>query len=382
MKDPICGMNVDASSAIKLNVDGEPFYFCSRRCAEKFSNEHRPDIGNLKLSPLVRSGFIGYFRRKWVLLAAGLLFMVALSYIWKPLVPFRMEFLMYFNSVWWAVLLGFFMGGCIDYFIPGQFVSYLLGRNKRSILRAVLCGFLMSACSHGILALSVQLYKKGASVPAVVAFLLASPWANLPLTFILIGFFGPKAFFLILVALAIAIITGLIYRRLEYKGWVESNPNVANMEESVSITKEIQQRWKAGIKTVLRGIFSGAFALADMVMWWMLIGIGLASSAAVYIPKSWFTQYMGPHFGGLVVTLAFATVLEVCSEGTAPLAFEIFRRTGGFGNALVFLLAGVATDYTEIGLLWSNVGRKTALWLPIITVPQIIFFGLLANKLF
>jgi uncharacterized membrane protein YraQ (UPF0718 family) len=48
----------------------------------------------------------------------------------------------------------------------------------------------MSVCNHGILAIAMQLHKKGASTPAVIAFLLASPWANFPLTLMLIGFFG------------------------------------------------------------------------------------------------------------------------------------------------------------------------------------------------
>jgi hypothetical protein len=42
-------------------------------------------------------------------------------------------------------------------------------------------------------------------------------------------------------------------------------------------------------------------------------------------------------------------------------------------------MAGVATDYTEIGLIWHNIGKKTALWLPIITVPQILILGLIFN---
>lgn len=49
------------------------------------------------------------------------------------------------------------------------------------------------------------------------------------------------------------------------------------------------------------------------------------------------------------------------------------------GNPFVFLMAGVATDYTEIGLLWSNIGRRTAIWLPIITVPQIVLFSYTLN---
>jgi len=48
----------------------------------------------------------------------------------------------------------------------------------------------------------------------------------------------------------------------------------------------------------------------------------------------------------------------------------------------VFLMAGVVTDYTEIGLLWHNVGKRVAIWLPIITVPQVIALGIAANILF
>jgi hypothetical protein len=45
-------------------------------------------------------------------------------------------------------------------------------------------------------------------------------------------------------------------------------------------------------------------------------------------------------------------------------------------------MAGVVTDYTEIGLLWHNLGKKTAIWLPLVTVPQVIILGFLANLLF
>jgi uncharacterized protein len=46
------------------------------------------------------------------------------------------------------------------------------------------------------------------------------------------------------------------------------------------------------------------------------------------------------------------------------------------------LMAGVATDYTEIGLVWHNIGRRAALWLPLVAVPQIVALGILANILF
>jgi len=132
---------------------------------------------------------------------------------------------------------------------------------------------------------------------------------------------------------------------------------------------------------VIKGVFKGSWSLSKMVMWWLLIGMLMASFARAYIPEHLFMTYMGPTFLGLLVTLFFATIIEVCSEGSSPLAFEIFRQTGAFGNSFIFLMAGVATDYTEIGLIGSNIGKKAALWLPVITVPQILILGYLFNNL-
>ena len=35
-KDPVCGMNVDAATALHVERDGKTFYFCSDHCRQKF----------------------------------------------------------------------------------------------------------------------------------------------------------------------------------------------------------------------------------------------------------------------------------------------------------------------------------------------------------
>ena len=116
-----------------------------------------------------------------------------------------------------------------------------------------------------------------------------------------------------------------------------------------------------------------------MVMPWIIIGMLIASVMAHVVPHHWFDHYLGTSLRGLLFTLGLATVIEICSEGTSPLAFELYSKTGGFGNVMVFLLAGVATDYTEIGLIYKTIGWRAAIWLPVLTVPQILLFGYLAN---
>jgi len=144
------------------------------------------------------------------------------------------------------------------------------------------------------------------------------------------------------------------------------------------------KNYKFGPKSIItdsQGIIKGTLALSDMVLWWIILGILIASFAGAYIPVHFFHKFMGPTLLGLMVTLGLATIIEVCSEGSSPLAFEIYRQTQALGNSFVFLMAGVATDYTEIGLLWTNVGRRTAMWLPVITVPQVVALGYIMNTL-
>ena len=222
----------------------------------------------------------------------------------------------------------------------------------------------------------------------VVAFLLASPWANMVITIMLISLFGLKALFIIISAIAIAIITGFIFQLLEKANLIERNNNSVEVGKDFSIVADIKKRLKgyrfsfATFQSDLKGIYRGMLSSSDMVLWWILIGMGLASLTGAYIPSRLFHHYMGSTLLGLFVTLGIATIIEVCSEGSAPMAFEIFRQTGALGNSFVFLMAGVATDYTEIGLLWHNVGRRVAIWLPLVTVPQIVLLGLIANKVF
>ena len=387
--DPICGM--------KGTIPAHGHYFCSEHCIKKYEEQH--GISEEKKycpSCTVKPG-TSWYKEKIFIVTFVTLILLLIGYFHPLLKPFFNAFIDYLVLIWWALLIGFLLGGIIDYFIPREYIQKYLSRHqKRTIIYSIVFGFFMSACSHGILAIAIELYKKGASTSSVVAFLLASPWANLPITVLLFGFFGVKAGLIVVSALVIASITGLIFQRLECKGWVECDKCILGEDKPVltkfSIIKDIKRRWKAYEFTaknnldVIKGTFKGSWALTKMVMWWLVIGMLMAAFARAYIPHELFKQYMGPTLIGLLVTLVFATIIEVCSEGSSPLAFEIYEQSieagaPAFGNSFTFLMAGVATDYTEIGLIWHNIGRKAALWIPIITVPQILILGYLFNFL-
>ncbi|MDD4980195.1 MAG: permease [Candidatus Omnitrophica bacterium] len=384
-QDPVCGMTVDELRGIRVNRDGQDYFFCSTHCKDKFLRQEKIK-DNSACSPLPGKPL---FKNKLFITVGIPALLLILSLFFPLLVAFRNSFLMYLKTIWWAVLAGLFLGGVIDYYIPREYISKILAKKSPlTIFNAVFLGFLMSACSHGILALSMQLHKKGASNPSVVSFLLASPWANFTITVMLVGLFGMKGLFIIVAALIVAVNTGLIFMFLEKKGLIEKNKNIVDVPGQFSIFKDLKIRLKnyrfslAALADDFKGVIKGAIALSDMVLWWIILGMLIASIAGAYIPTHFFHRFMGPTLLGLVVTLGLATIIEVCSEGSSPLAFEIYRQTGALGNSFVFLMAGVATDYTEIGLLWANVGRRVALWMPVVTVPQVVIIGYLANIIF
>lgn len=371
--DPICGM--------KGRIKAFGHYFCSQNCIKEYEKKfHKKRC----LSCEVKGEHRPWYKERLFIVSFITVVLIAVSYLMPQLNPLFNAFIAYLKLIWWAVLLGLLIGGIIDHFVPEDYiVKFLSAHRKRSILYAVVFGFLMSACSHGILAIAMELYKKGASTAATVAFLLASPWANLPITILLFGFFGWKAIFFVGFAIVIAIITGLIYMILDKKGMIENKNRGLKAKKDFSILKDIRKRWKKhkfGSDDII-GVARGAWVLAKMVVWWILIGMIIASFARAFVPETIFHRFLGPTILGLIVTLILATIIEVCSEGSAPMAFEIFRQTGAFGNSFVFLLAGVASDVTEIGLIWSNIGRKAAIWLPIIAVPQALILGYLFNLL-
>ncbi len=322
----------------------------------------------------------------WILSAGGSL--VAASFFVPLLEPFRAALWEYVRSIGLAVAGGFLLGGVMDRFIPSSYISkHLSQAGKQTVLYAVGLGFLMSSCCHGLLAVAMELHRKGASGAAIVSFLLASPWASMPVTFMLLGLFGLKGLLIVLVALLVALTTGFFFQWLDRRGWIERNRHTVAVHETFSIRQDLKRRLKdyrfswRRLVLDLTAILRGSAALARMVIGWIFLGLVLAALSRAFIPKEWFHRFLGPSFTGLLGTLFFATVLEVCSEGTSPVAFEIYRQTHAFGNALAFLMAGVVTDYTEIGLLWQNVGRKTALWMLIATLPQVILWSWLFNTL-
>ena len=290
------------------------------------------------------------------------------------------------NSMWWGVLLGLVFVGLLAN-VPQSLVMSILGKGGSisGILRATLAGVLLDLCSHGILMVGMKLYQKGASIGQVMAFLIASPWNSFSLTLImfsLIGFKWTIAF--ILLSMVIAIISGWLFDRCVARQILPTNPNHFEPAENFKFWPEAQRHWQAiqWSPALLKSIASEGASGSRVVLRWLLFGVLLAAAIRSFVSVDFFQQWFGPSVLGMLLTLIAASVIEVCSEGSAPIAADLLNRALAPGNAFTFMMAGVSTDYTEIMVLKGTTHSwKIALFLPLITLPQVVAIGYVLNNL-
>lgn len=331
----------------------------------------------------------------WLLLTCGVI--VGMAYAsgtffepalkpYAPLHHFSHGVVEFVNTMWWGVIAGIIFLGLLSK-TPRDFIMAALGSNRgvAGIWRATLAGVLLDLCSHGILMVGTKLYERGATIGQLMAFLIASPWNSFSMTIILFTLIGVQwTLVFIALSLGIAIISGCIFDWLVHRAVLPANPNRGHLSSDFSFWREV----RAGLSRVewTRGLFidmaRSGIRESRMVLRWLLFGIILAAALRVFLSPDDFSQYFGPTLIGLGATLGFATILEVCSEGSAPIAADLFNRGGALGNAFAFLMGGVSTDYTEIMVLKETTGRwKIALFLPLVTLPQIALLAVFLNQL-
>lgn len=288
------------------------------------------------------------------------------------------------NTMWWGMVFGVLFVALLSK-VPREFVMSILGTQQgvKGILRATAAGVLLDLCSHGILMVGAKLYERGASVGQVMAFLIASPWNSFSLTLILIALIGlPWTLAFIGFSMLIAVITGILFDCLVRLNKLPANPRQVDLPAGF-------QFWSAAREGLLNTTYNATFLKSmlfegikesRMVMRWLLFSVLLAALIRAFVSPEVFGLYFGPTLAGLGLTVLVATLLEICSEGSTPIAADLVTRGKAPGNGFAFLMTGVTTDYTEMLVIkeMTRSWRITVL-LPVLTVPQVLLVAWLMN---
>ena len=267
------------------------------------------------------------------------------------------------------MLFGFFIAGILYVFIKPETVGRYLGKGRvRPVLLAALAGIPIPLCSCGVLPAAAGLKRQGANNGATMSFLISTPESgidSIPLTFALldpiIALIRPIAAFIT------AIVTGLFENVLFSSK--RSSDNIPEVVCSGSggccgitvLGNQAEQVKKSFIEKIVSGL---KFAFVDLlgdIGKWFLLGIILAGIITYMIPDSLFESYLHNNFTAMLVMLVAGIPMYVCATASTPIAAALVLKGLNPGAALVFLLAGPATNVASISMISSLFGKKSLL---------------------
>ncbi len=120
-----------------------------------------------------------------------------------------------------------------------------------------------------------------------------------------------------------------------------------------------------------------AFAFNDLmgdIAKWFLLGIVLAGAISCLVPESFFEAGMSSGIVAYLGMLLVSLPMYVCATMSTPIAAALVLKGLSPGAALVFLVAGPATNVATVTMVWGILGKRTlAIYLVSIIVCTIAF---------
>lgn len=122
--------------------------------------------------------------------------------------------------------------------------------------------------------------------------------------------------------------------------------------------------------------------LLDDIGSWLMLGVLLAGLIGVFISPGLIEDFLGDGLLSMLIMLAVATPLYVCATASTPIAAALVMKGLSPGAALVFLLAGPATNVATLTVVSKLLGKKSTIIYLVTILINSLLFGLLANFIY
>jgi HflK protein len=290
-----------------------------------------------------------------------------------------------FNESAIYILFGFLIAGILKVTIsPEKIFKHLGSKNFGSVFLASLLGIPLPLCSCAVLPTAVSLRKNGASKGATISFLISTPETGIDSITITYALIDPIMTICRPVsALITALIAGAITNHFDKK---ELEANIEEVKEKNACEEVCSCETHAhGLSGggKLKEIFHYAFVeLLNDIVFWLVIGIVIAGFVSAILPDNFFEAYLGSGPLSMFVMLAIGVPIYMCAASSTPVAAAFILKGLNPGAALVFLLAGPATNVGAIAAVGKFWGRKTMfIYLGTIAVVS-VYLGFMLNMLY
>lgn len=281
------------------------------------------------------------------------------------------------------VIFGFLAAGLIKAVIPEEAVArHLGGRSTMAVVKASLFGIPLPLCSCGVIPAAIGLRKQGAGRGASAAFLVSTPESGVDSIAITWALLDPVMTIVRpIAAFVTGTLTGILINLLpEETTELEAEENNSGCQSScceaeVQLNAPLAKRMAAGVH------YAFGELLKD-IGGWLLLGVLIAGLVATLVPDDFFTLLFENQAASLVLMLLVGIPLYMCASASTPVAAALVLKGLSPGAALVFLLAGPATNAATLTVVARFWGRKATLVYLAVIASCSLLLGWLTNEFY
>ena len=298
----------------------------------------------------------------------------------------------FFWKAGWAFVLGYFVSGMIQAFVPkGKLTRYMGDADLKSISLSTFFGAASSSCSFAALAAARALIKKGAHFIAGVAFMFASTNLVIELGILILIFLGWQYLAAEIIGGLILIAISSFLIKITYpKSWMET---AREKVESEGGDLEDDFDWKKRIKSKEGWQLVGHKFVNDWKMAWedILIGFTIAGFVAVLVPESfWSALFLADaqNLPGWLVAIENALIAPfvaastfIGSMGNIPLATVLNENGVLFAGIMGFIYSDLMVP-PLVHINAKYYGWRVALYIAGVMYISIVLTALILNGLF
>lgn len=280
------------------------------------------------------------------------------------------------------LLLGFALAGVLHVVLvhfPG-ITARLTRPGRRSVLYGALIGVPMPLCSCSVLPAAMTLRRNGASKGATASFLVSVPETDVVSILLTLALMGPvMGAYRPLAAIVAALATGLAIDALLNR---RDGPRSAAAPEAACPCDDAVTRPASPSSPWWRRAFRYGFVeVFDDIILQLLLGIGIAALVGAFLPEIDARTLGGNAAWQYAVMAAIGIPLYVCATASTPIAAGFIAGGISPGAAMVFLLAGPATNVASIVVLRTTFGMRFVATYLISIVVTSVALGVLFDAL-
>jgi len=287
------------------------------------------------------------------------------------------------------IIFGLFISGILRMFITPESIAHHLGKGRfLSVFKAALLGIPLPLCSCGVLPAAVSLKKQGANNGATTAFLISTPESGVDSIAITYALLDPimtiaRPVVAFITATAAGISENLFYSpKKELPRINDLSCTVDGCCDGSSCTPEEHRTHHTFFEKIAAGLKYAITEVWNDIAGWFFIGLLLAGIIVTFVPDEFFISYLDGGLSSMILMLAVGIPLYICATASTPVAAALILKGVSPGAALVFLLAGPATNITSLTVLFGVLGKRAAaIYLTSIALFSILF-GLLLDKVY